>query len=86
MTGMFGKPLVQSLEGAFAERKWGVAGILDLRHRRAPDAGEDAQRGAVELAVRKLGTEEEQRSIVVVEQIASPSLVSRSETGGCLVM
>lgn len=58
---MFRKPPVETLEGAFAKGERRVHSILDLRHRRAPDAGEHAQLGAVELPVRKLRAEQEQR-------------------------
>jgi hypothetical protein len=57
---MLGKPFVQALEGPFAERERRIARVFDLRHGRTPDAGEDAQLGAVELTARKLGTQEEQ--------------------------
>ncbi|MBA3833777.1 MAG: hypothetical protein H0X34_18160 [Chthoniobacterales bacterium] len=57
---MFGKPGVETLKRTFSERKWRVLGVLDLRHRGAPDPGEDRQFGAVELAVRKLRGQEKQ--------------------------
>ena len=58
---MFGKPGVESLEGAFAERERRVGRILDLRNGRASHAREDAELRAVELTVRKLRCQEEQR-------------------------
>jgi hypothetical protein len=58
---MFGKPGVESLGGAFAEREGRVRRILDLRHGRASNAGEDAELRAVELTVRKLRCQKEQR-------------------------
>ena len=51
---MLGKPFVQALERAFAEGERRVRGVLDLRQRRAADAGQDAQLGAVELPMREL--------------------------------
>lgn len=56
---MLGKPLVQTLVRAFAERKRRVCGILDLRQRRKADARQDAQFGAAELPMRKLRPQQE---------------------------
>jgi hypothetical protein len=58
---MFGKPGVESLEGAFAERERRVRRILDLRHRRASNARENGQLRAVKLTVGKLRCQKEQR-------------------------
>ena len=97
---MFGKPFVQALEGAFAERERGVSRVLDLRDGRATDAGKHAQFGAVELPMRKLRAQQEQggdlspvhrpplspSAASVVEQIASLSAISRSGVGAVLVI
>lgn len=56
---MLRKPAIQALEGACAERERRVRGVLDLGHRRAADAGKDAQLRAVELPVRELRAEQE---------------------------
>ena len=54
------KPAIEPLEGALAEREGRVLRVLDLRHRGAPDPGEDAQLRAVKLTMRKLRAEEQQ--------------------------
>ena len=59
-TGMTGKPCVEALQSAFAQREGRVGGVLDLRYCGPTNAGKDAQFGAVELAMWESLREQEQ--------------------------
>ena len=60
-SGMLFQPRIKPAQCAFSERERGVSGVFDLRYRSHPDSGHDSELCAVELPVRKLLRQENER-------------------------